>query len=328
MIAVTGANGLLGSYIVRRLLHEKRDVVALKRATSDTSLLTDVASSIRWINADVTNPVQLEDAFNHVSVVIHAAAIVSFNPRLAKKMFEVNVTGTRNVVNACLTAGVKKLIHISSVAALGRLKGDTHIDENHKWIDNPMNTTYAETKYLAELEVFRGHEEGLNSVLVNPSVILAAADWAKSSAKLFKYVWDERKFYTDKNMNFVDARDVAEAVVKLVDINAPGERFILNATNLDLKEFFKKVATQFNKKAPSVKVNQFMLELISRVEAVRSWVSKSEPLITRETARMAGSNFVYSNKKVRKQLNFEFQSIDDTIKWCCEYYIARANAKK
>ena len=328
MIAVTGANGLVGSYIVRRLLQGTREFVALKRANSDTSLLADVDVDIRWLDADVTNPVQLEDALTNIHVVIHAAAIVSFNPRLAKKMFDVNVTGTRNVVNACLANGVKKIVHISSVAALGRLKGDTDIDENHKWVDNPMNTTYAETKYLAELEIFRGQEEGLDAVLVNPSVVLAAADWTKSSAKLFKYVWDEKKFYTDKSMNFVDARDVAEAVEKLIDVDAPGERFILNAAKVDLKDFFAKVATQFNKRAPHIKVNQFMLEVISRAEAIRSWISKGEPLITRETARLAGSNFVYSNKKVRKQLNFEFQSIDETIKWCCESYIARANAKK
>jgi dihydroflavonol-4-reductase len=328
MIAVTGANGLLGSYIVRRLIAEQKEFVALKRSNSDLSLLSDVASKIKWIDADVTNPVTLEEAFADVTQVIHAAAIVSFNPRLSKKLFHVNVTGTRNVVNACLASGVKKLIHISSVAALGRLKGETTIDENHKWIDNPLNSTYAETKYLAELEVFRGQEEGLNTILVNPSIILAAADWSKSSAKLFKYVWDQKKFYAERDLNFVDARDVASAVVTLLEVDAPGERFILNAGTLRLHDFFSKIAGHFNRKAPTIKLSQSMLQVISRVEAVRSWFTRSEPLITRETARMAGSYFVYNNKKIRNQLNFEFQSIDETLKWCCDYYITLSNAKK
>jgi dihydroflavonol-4-reductase len=328
MIAVTGANGLLGGYIVRKLIEEGKDFVALKRSGSDLSLLSDVATHIKWIDADVTNPVALEDAFANVSHVIHAAAIVSLNPRHRKKLFQVNVTGTRNVVNACLSTGVKKLIHISSVAALGRLKGETSIDENHKWIDNPLNSTYAESKYLAELEVFRGQEEGLNTVLLNPSIILAAADWKKSSAKLFKYVWDEKRFYAERDLNFVDARDVAKVVVKFLDIDAPGERYILNAGTMKLQELFSKIADRFSRKAPSIKVTESMLQVISRAEAVRSWFTGSEPLITRETARMAGSYFVYSNKKIRNQLNFEFQSIDDTLNWCCDHYITLTNAKK
>jgi dihydroflavonol-4-reductase len=328
MIAVTGANGLLGSYIIRKLIDENKTFVALKRANSDLSLLSDVATEIKWIDADVTNPVALEEAFENVTHVIHAAATVSFNPRLAKKLFEVNVNGTRNVVNACLAAGVKKLIHVSSVAALGRLKGDTSIDENHKWIDNPLNSTYAESKYLAELEVFRGQEEGLNTVIVNPSVILAAADWNKSSAKIFKYIWDEKKFYAERDINFVDARDVANVVVRFLDVDAPGERFILNAGTIKLVELFGKVAVRFNKKPPGVKVGQSMLNAIARIESVRSWFTGAEPLITKETARLAGNYFVYSNKKIRKQLNFEFQSIDETLNWCCNYYITLTSAKK
>ncbi|HEY0655100.1 MAG TPA: SDR family NAD(P)-dependent oxidoreductase [Chryseosolibacter sp.] len=328
MIAVTGANGLLGSYIVRKLIDEGKEFVALKRKDSDVSLLADVNSKIKWIDADVTDAVALEDAFENVSHVIHAAAVVSFNPRMAKKLFDVNVNGTRNVVNACLSTGVKKLIHISSVAALGRLKGQSEIDESHKWVDNPLNTTYAESKYLAELEVYRGHEEGLNTVILNPSVILAAADWTKSSAKLFKYVWDEKKFYADKDMNFVDVRDVAEIVLNFLDVDANGERFILSAGSLTLHDFFNRVATQLNRKAPSVKLSQWMLNIIAFVESVRAWLTRSEPLITRETARLADSYFSYNNKKIRKQLNFEFQSIDETINWCCQYYITLAIAKK
>src|SRR5690606_14468045 len=158
MIAVTGANGLLGSFIVRKLLEKKEPFVALKRAGSDTTLLDDVSSSIEWRNADVTDTVALEESLQGITTVIHTAATVSFNPRKASFVMECNVQGTRNVVNLCLAAGIKRLVHISSVAALGRQKNQWLVDETNQWVDSPLNSVYGHSKYLAELEVFRGQE--------------------------------------------------------------------------------------------------------------------------------------------------------------------------
>ncbi len=328
MIAVTGANGLLGSFIIRELIKEKKSFVALKRKDSEISLLTDIAKEIQWRDADILNPVELEEALTNVDVVIHAAAMVSFNPRLQRKIFEVNVNGTRNVVNACLTANVKKLIHISSVAALGRLKGESLIDENHKWTDNALNSTYAKTKYLSELEVLRGQEEGLETVLLNPSVILAPADWNKSSAKLFKYVWDEHSFYIANNMNYVDVRDVARAAVQFIAQSSAGQRFILNAGSIELNVFFRKIAERFKKRPPSVKLNRSLLDTVAFLEMIRTLFVTDEPLVTSETARLAGTTFLYSNEKIKSELNFEFQSIDHTLDWCCPYYINQLKHKK
>jgi nucleoside-diphosphate-sugar epimerase len=208
MIAITGGNGLLGSFIIRELINTNQPFVAFKRNNSDISLLRDVSEKITWRDADVLDPVSLNEALNDITHVIHAAAIVSFNPRDAKKIYNVNVLGTRNITNACLNAGVRRFVHISSVAALGRQKDQTIIDEQNKWIDNPLNSTYAESKYYAELEVFRAQEEGLSTVIINPSVILAPTDWTRSSAQLFKYVYDEKSFYIDGSLNYVDVRDV------------------------------------------------------------------------------------------------------------------------
>jgi dihydroflavonol-4-reductase len=324
MIAVTGANGLLGSFIVRKLLEQGEPFIALKRSNSDISLLADVQSRIQWKDADVLDPVSMSEALENVSEVIHAAAVVSFNPRDARRIFTVNVEGTRNVVNTCLSRQVKKLVYISSVAALGRMKGQAEIDEHQKWTDNPLNTTYAESKYLAELEIFRAHEEGLNTVILNPSVILAGADWNKSSAKLFKYVWNERPFYMDSFLNYVDVRDVADATYRLLHANYPGERFILNAGAIALPEFLKKMAVRFSKKPPTMRLNKTVLRLVAAGESMRSWISRSEPLISRETARLAGTQFLYRNEKIKKRLNFEFQTIDKTLEWCCEYYMKQA----
>jgi dihydroflavonol-4-reductase len=328
MIAVTGANGLLGSFIVRKLIEQRLPFVALKRKGSDTCLLADVHDKVNWVDADVLDLAALEEAFKDVSKVIHTAAVVSFNPGDKKKIFQVNVAGTRNVVNTCLALGVNKLIHISSVAALGRLKGQENITENSKWIDNPLNSTYAESKYLSELEVFRASEEGLDVSVLNPSVILAPADWQKSSAKLFKYVWDENRFYIENDLNYVDVRDVAEVTVRMLNEKLSGERFTLNAGRLSIKEFFSKIALRFNKRAPSIRANKTALKILAFLEKIRTQITRTEPLITSETARLANTSFYYSNEKITQKLDFKFKSIEETLDWCCKYYIQQPPAKK
>src|SRR5690606_3677923 len=214
MIAVTGANGLLGSFVVRKLMEANVPVVAIKRANSNTSLLADLPT-LAWRTADILDPISLQEAFDGVTGVIHCAAMVSFNPRDEKKLMQVNVEGTKNVVDACLIAGINRLLHVSSVAALGRQKNQTHITESNTWIDSSYNTVYGLSKYKAELEVFRAQEEGLKTIIINPSVILSRGNWDKSSAQLFKYVWRERPFYSDGSFNYVDVRDVAQQIHQL-----------------------------------------------------------------------------------------------------------------
>lgn len=327
MIAVTGANGLLGSFIVRKLIDQNEPFVALKRQGSDTSLLSDVNHLITWRDADVLDEVALQEAMKDVSKVIHAAAIVSFNTRRAKEVLDINALGTRHVVNACLENSVKRIVHISSVAALGRQKGQKKIDETNKWVDSKLNSVYAESKYIAELEIFRAQEEGLSTVIVNPSVILAPADWNKSSAQLFRYVWQQRPFYTDAYLNYVDVRDVTHAVVRLLNEPLQSERFILSAGNISFGDFFQHVARCFNKRAPSIKLGRNLLQVVAQLEGVRSAIIGNEPLITRETARLAGTEFLYDNQKISTALNFQFQPIDKTLQWCCEYYMTKMHRK-
>jgi dihydroflavonol-4-reductase len=328
MIAVTGANGLLGSYIIRELLERKESFIALKRKGSDISLLNDVNEKITWHDADINDSVVLDETFQNVTQVIHAAAVVSFNPRLAKKIYEVNVQGTRNVVNACLSNNVKRIVHISSVAALGRVKAQTNVDESNKWVDSSLNSVYAESKYLAELEIFRAQEENISTVILNPSVILAGADWTKSSAQLFKYVWDQRPYYINGSLNYVDVRDVANAACTLLHTEHAAQRFIISAGDISFQKFFETVAVQFGKKAPRIRLNKSFLTFASHLERMRALFHKSEPLITRETARLAETYFCYQNEKIKKAINFQFKSIDETIQWCCRFYLGKFNAEK
>ena len=320
-ILITGANGLLGSATAKRFVEAGFEVLALCRTGSDLSALKDIASKITIVEGDILDVVSLEQALAKVDWVVHSAAVVSYAPKDKNRMYKTNVEGTANVVNVCLMKGVKKLCHISSIAALGKpnvpLKlsaVDTVIDEDQKWEDSPINSHYAKTKYLSELEVWRGKAEGLPVVIVNPSVILGESDWTKSSTQLFKYAYDEHRFYSEGNMNYVDVKDVIEAIYQLMISDVEGERFILNGGTVSYREFFEKVAKLFNKKPPRQKVSPVLTEIIWRIEAVRSFITGKAPLITKETAKNSLMKFIYKNDKIRQSLQFKFTDFDETIR--------------
>lgn len=328
MIAVTGANGLLGSVIVRMLLKHQEPFVAIKRKDSDISLLQDINENITWFDADVLDFVSLIEAFRNVTHVIHTAAIVSYNPRRAKQVMDINVTGTRNVVNACLANNVKRIIHVSSVGALGAQKGQTSVTEENKWVDSHRHSVYAKSKYLSELEIFRGQEEGISSVIVNPSLILAGANWDNSSAQIFKYIWKQSPFYPDGSVNYVDVEDVAVIVYRLLRAPAEAERFIVSAGKVRYKELFGLIAKQFGKKIPSIRISKNFLRIGAFFETLRTSITGSEPRLTKETARIAGVDYLFENHKIVEQLNFKFQPIDKTLQRCCRYYMDKMNAEK
>lgn len=319
---VTGATGFVGSHLVRRYLTAGQPVAALKRPDSDFGLLSDIAGQVTWVDGDILDIPSLELAIQPGWDVIHAAAVVSFTPKERDRMEKVNVEGTANVVNVCLKANVRKLGFISSVAALGRPNPKTGvvgqpigINEEQKWEESPNNSFYAQTKYRAELEVWRGNTEGLNTVIVNPSLILGAGDWTKTSVRIFKYVYDEKSFYTDGLVNFVDVDDVADALFQLMtrEANLTG-RFIVNGGTIPYKLLFEEIAAAFGKRAPSVRIPPALTEVIWRVETVRSWLTGKAPLITRETAKSASLAYQFDGSKLAQALDFHYLSLPETLK--------------
>ena len=324
-ILITGITGLVGSFTARRFLQSGFEVSGLKRVNSDLCLLQDIESQIVWYEADILDILALEKAIENVNCVVHAAAIVSFAPKDRNRMFKTNVEGTINVVNLCLEKKIKKLCFVSSVAALGRKIPNGNIenyiikiDEKATWEDNELNSNYSKTKYLAEMEVWRGQSEGLNSVIVNPSLILGEADWNKSSTQLLKYVYDEHKFYPEGNLNYVDVEDVAECIFKLTVSDISDERFILSAGQITYKEFFEKVAPKFNKKAPPTLLGKSLTGIVWRMEALRSFLTGNAPLITKETALSSSHFFEYSNVKIKNALNFTFRNLDESLNRICK----------
>ncbi len=315
MILVTGATGLIGSHICRQLVQSGQPFKAFIR--NKNNIPDTMPDGIEWIEGDILDFESIYTALDGISVVIHTAALVSFYSKEFKLMDKINVRGTANMVNGALKCGVRRFIHLSSIAALGRPPNNAIISEDAKWVSSPENSYYGETKYHSELEVWRGYEEGLSTVIVNPSVVLGTGNWEKSSTKMFKYAWDEHKYYPSGSFNYVDLRDVVDVIMTLIDSDIKGKRFILNGGKISYLDFFTKVAVEFGKKPPYIHASNMLSKLVVFAEKVRSLLTGKEPMVTGETLLMSKRNFEYDNSKIKNAIEFEFRNLDSTITWAC-----------
>ena len=319
-VFITGATGFIGSHIARRYLADGYAVSVLYRPSSGYGLLVDVAEQLRWCEGDVLDIPSLEAVITSDIDVIHAAAVVSFFPKDRDRMEQINVEGTANIVNVCLKAGVRKLGYVSSVAAIGRPvdksgKPDKPmvLDEEQKWEESPNNSGYAITKYQAELEVWRGVAEGLNAVMVSPSVVLGVGDWNRSSLQLIKYVYDEKPFYPAGLVNYVDVLDVADVLARLMQSDRTAERYILNGGTIPYRSLLEQIAGALKKRPPGIRVAPALTRLLWPLEAMRAWATGKNPLITRETARSSGALYQYNGHRIGQVLDFQYRPLSDTL---------------
>ena len=300
---------------------------ALFRKSHSPYLTESEISKIEWVNGDILDANFLFDVMKGIDQVYHAAALVSFNPYRKRELFKINVEGTANVVNAAIEAGVKKLVHVSSVSAMGRIRKDKPIDESMYWTRETSNSNYGHSKYLAELEVWRGMGEGLQAIIVNPSLIFGVSDWETSSSKLFKSAHDEFPWYTDGGGGFVDVRDVVKAMITLMESDISGERFIVSAENRTYREVFTLMANEFGKRPPYKKVTPFLAGLVWRIEWLKTRFSNKEPMLTRETASTGQALVLFNNNKLKKYLpSFEYITIEESIKDVCRELLKRKQA--
>jgi dihydroflavonol-4-reductase len=325
MIVVTGGTGLVGSHVLYELTKNGQKVKALRRASSDISNVKTTFSIyhpnpeslfklIEWVDADVMDLVSLEDAFAGADKVYHTAAFVSFAPGRKQQVFDVNIIGTANVVNACVSQKVKKICHVSSIAAIGRSAEGAAAHESLIWTPSKNHSAYSVSKFHSEMEVWRGIEEGLQAVIVNPSVIIGPGIWDKSSSALFSTVYKGLKFYPSGSTGFVDVRDVAKAMVLLMESPISGERYILNASEMKYKDAFQYIAKSLNKPAPSIAVKRWVAEIGWRVEWLKSFILRTDPQITRETVASGFNNSAFSNKKIIEKIGIQFIPIEQSIR--------------
>ncbi len=332
MILVTGGTGFLGAHLLYKLTQTEHKVRAIKRKNSSTALVEKIFSyytddvisllkKIEWVEGDILDVVSLENNFKDIDYVYHTAAVVSFNPKDKEKLFETNVEGTANVVNVSLTKKVKKLCHVSSIAALGRAGNNGITDEESPWNKDAGISNYSLSKYQAEQEVWRGIAEGLNAVIVNPSVILGPGDWNTGSCKLFKTVYDGLKVYTKGINGYIDVNDVANAMIWLMNSDVSGERFVLNSENVSYKQLFEWMANSLKVSPPSIQVSPFLSEIAWRTLKILAFFTGKSPLITKETARTANSFHRYSAKKFLYISNMKFKPVKDSVKFASECFL-------
>lgn len=328
MILVTGGTGFIGAYLLRDLVQKNYEVAAIHRQHNFPSFIdASIIQKVKWLPGDVLDPLALESAMGNADTVIHSAAKVSFHKTHHALMLKVNQEGTANVVNAAIEKNVRRFVHISSVAAIGRTTDGSAVNEQKKWEANHTSTTYAISKYLAEMEVWRGIGEGLNAVIINPTTVLGYGDWNQSSAGIFKSAWNEMPWFTTGINGFVDVEDVSRATIQLMESNYSGERFIVNGENMAFREIYNQIARGLGKRPPSRRAGKWMASFAWRLAHLQSLITGNPPLLTRESARVARSRTYFENKKVLAALpGFAFTPLEKTIKHACNQYLTKLQA--
>lgn len=314
MVLVTGGAGLVGKELINQLLARDKKI----RAIYNKNIPVVTHPDLEQLQCSILDVIGLEEAMKGVVEVYHCAGLVSFTPGNANQLYKINVEGTANIVNAALEEGIKKMVHVSSVSALGRLRKGELITENMQWTESTCNSKYGQSKYLGEMEIWRGIAEGLNAVIVNPTIILGAGNWDGGSTGIFKSAFNEFPWYTEGVSGFVDVRDVAAAMIMLMESEVSAERFIVSAANETYLEIFNKIAKCFNKKPPSKRVTPFLASLVWRIQSLKSKLGSREPLLTRETAATALAEVYYDNHKLLRFFSsFSYRPLDETIRDTC-----------
>lgn len=324
MILVTGATGLVGSHLLLQLLENGEDVRALYRNQENIQKTkaffnwknqSDLFEKINWIQGCITDVPSLEEVFKDIDYVYHCAALISFDPNDEEKLRKTNIEGTANIVNFSLANNVKKLCYVSSIAALGDLQEhETIITEVTDWNPEKPHSDYAITKYGAEMEVWRGQEEGLDTIVVNPGVILGPNFWQNGSSEIFRKIKKGLPYYTKGSSGFISAEDVAAIMYFLMKSDIKKERFTLVAENLSYQKLSNSIADSLQVKRPNMSVQPWMTNLAWRIDWLFSTLFFRKRKLSRAMAKSMHTETLFDNSKIRKACNIEFASLDEYIK--------------
>lgn len=316
-ILVTGASGLVGVHLVMQLAREGCNVTAFVRnELSKQKAYTLFAlynfthtDTISWQYGDITNYIDVYEAMKHIDYVFHCAGFVSFNTADYQTLYDINVLGTKHIVDAALERGITKLCHVSSVAAIGKSKTSDSIDESCEFDITKHTGAYHLTKYCGEMEVWRGIAEGLDAVIVNPSVIIGAGDWNSSSSALFGTVAKGMKYYTTGSTGYISVHDVVQCMIALMQADISGQRYILSAQTIDFRTLFTAIAHSLGVVPPSKPIKPWQLQLVARILQMVT----RKPKITTHTAQTAFSHSHYDNTKITETLHYSFRDVLEEI---------------
>lgn len=331
MILVTGGTGLVGSHLLLRLIQNGNAVKAIYRKGSLLDRVekvfnyydekgSELFEKIAWVEADLNDVPALESAFEQIEYVYHAAAFISFDPQHYDLLLKTNAEGTANIVNLCVANSVKKLCYVSTIGTIGKSVNGEIANEENEWNDQHVNV-YALAKYAAEMEVWRGTQEGLPAVMVNPGVIIGPGFWETGSGALFTTANKGYKFYPPGGTGFVTVHDVVHIMVALMDSQIQNQRFITVAKNLSFEEILQKLTKSLNKPQPKVQLKYWQLEIIRIGDLLRSIITGRKRSITKKSIHSMKHRDAYSSDKVKEFINFEFESLDPTIDFSCSHFL-------
>ena len=330
MILVTGATGLVGSHLLLQLLKNGEEVRALYRNQENIQKTkaffnwknqSDLFEKINWIHGCITDVPSLEEVFKNTDYVYHCAALISFDPKDEEKLRKINIEGTANIVNFALANNVKKLCYISSIAALGDLQEhESIITEETDWNPEKPHGDYAITKYGAEMEVWRGQEEGLDAIIVNPGVILGPGFWQNGSSEIFRKIKNGLPYYTKGSSGFISAEEVAEIMYFLMKSDSKKQRFTLVAANLSYQELSNSIANAFNVKKPNILLKPWMTSIAWRLDWIFALLFFRKRKLSRAMAKAMHTKIIFDNSKIKKARNVEFAGLDEYIKKVSDTY--------
>lgn len=326
MILVTGGTGLVGSHLLLDLVKSGKKVRAIYRTESKRSEVKKVFSyyvpikeseilfeAIDWVKADILNIPSLNEAFININYVFHCAAIVTFDANEGKKLRTTNIEGTANIVNSCIKFNIKKLCHISSIATMDLAIGEEIITENFTWYPEKAHSDYAISKYGAEIEVWRGTQEGLPAVIVNPGVIIGPGFWDSGIGELFKQIDEGLKYHFPKITGFVGVQDVSKASIILMDSSLVNEQFILVSENLSFKTVLEWVAESLQKKTPHIPLQPWMVFLGWIYQSIASFLWGAKKRLSRNDYKSLFKHSYYSNEKMIEKTGFIFEPVKNVI---------------
>lgn len=331
MILVTGGTGLVGAHLLLHLLENGEEKIRamyrkskqIEKAKSLFELYKkgDLFSKIEWIQADILDVPSLENAFEDVDFVYHCAGLISFNPDDENQLRKVNIEGTANIVNFCIDKKVTKLCHVSSIAALGNLtQNQTIITEETEWNPEVLHSDYAISKYGAEMEVWRGHQEGLQVVIVNPGVIFGPGFWNQGSGTLFTGVKKGIPFYTNGSTGYVSVIDVVKIMRLLMHSDCSSERFTLISENITYKAIICKIASKIKASSPKIEAKPWLLNLAWKLDWLCSIVLRTKRKLSRHGAISIQNADKISNEKIKNYLNYYFEDIDSYLNKIVIYF--------
>lgn len=326
MIFVTGGTGVLGTQLLFDLTTDKTPIRALYRSKKKKNqtlrffLHFDSTNGqkrfdlIEWVTGNILDIPALTEAMRGCSHIYHCAAKVSFDSKDYFQLMEINREGTANIVNVGLLLNIEKLCYVSSTAAIGGSDNKT-ITEQTKWKNSPTTTGYSISKYSAEKEVWRGIEEGLDAVMINPCVILGAGNWNDSSLTIFRTVQKGMRYYPPGKNAIVDARDVSNCMIQLMNSTISKERFLCTGSNQSFQELMTTIADVLEVKAPKKLVKRWMVSAARRLLRFGSWLTGKRPSITKETVDSLFSERTYDSSKIKKALNVKFHDLRSTVEF-------------